>query len=201
MGGLRGGEGRTTCTMRLPCLAEKDGEAVHVCMPTAASATPSQSSSALCTKPALPTCGLLLVFAVAVLRSMVCLRMACMRAVWCSRHHFPGCTVPWLETRTRGICAVGIGSTARGRLECEELHEEGPSFLLSRVGVCEVYIVTCTHSLNALIHRLYTSSLCAVIRIDLVGNGRPATVLRPLGWRAMQRKLKSAACGDSTASV
>lgn len=191
MGGLRGGEGRTTCTMRLPCLAEKDSTwsaagIIGVVLPTAASATNSaQVYSA-------PT---------SLFLHMACLRMACMRAVWCSRHHFPGCTVPWLETRTRGICAVGIGSTARGRLECEELHEEGPSFLLSRVGVCEVYIVTCTHSLNALIHRLYTSSLCAVIRIDLVGNGRPATVLRPLGWRAMQRKLKSAACGDPTASV
>ena len=95
-------------------------------MPTAASATNSAQVYSAPTSLFLHT---------------ACLRMACMRAGWCSRHHFPGCTVPWLERCTRGICAVGIGSSARGRFECEELHEEGPSFLPSRVGVCEVYIV------------------------------------------------------------
>ena len=98
-----------------------------------------QCSGEQCTNFALSTRCLLLVFAVAVLRSIACLRMACMRAVWYSRHHFPGCTVPWLETCTRGICAVGNGSAARGIFEWEELHG-GECPLCSR----ELGFVKCT---------------------------------------------------------
>jgi hypothetical protein len=154
------------------CYAEKDREAATTSTPSGVYADHCfcYQPSAQRTNPVLPTHGLLPIFVVAVPRYGL-LAYGVHASRRCSRHAFPACAVPWLEMCTRGICALGIGSSARGRFECEELHKGwGASLLFSRVGACEVYIVTCTRSFDALIvHRLYLSL-----------DGRPATVTRTL---------------------
>jgi hypothetical protein len=139
------------CTMGLPCFAEKDREAAT----WSAARSMCDIDHCFCYQRSVPECTAHQArFSYTWPASHLhrgrathhgLLAYGTHASRWCSRHAFPACAVPWLKTCTRGICAVGIGSTARGRLECEGLHEGGASSL-SRVRVCEVYIVTCTGS-------------------------------------------------------